>query len=131
MSGAECPTPGQATLVLAWGISNVETKMNYAKAKELAETWVRLRCDGTAELVEERTIKKPYGWVFFYRGKKGALAGNAPIIIDRVNGELRVTGTAKPITAYLEEYEALLPPARLAMIVPEEPSDKAPEPPPF
>jgi hypothetical protein len=105
--------------------------MNYAKAKELAETWVRLRCDGTAELVEERTIKKPYGWVFFYRGKKGALAGNAPIIIDRVNGELRVTGTAKPITAYLEEYEALLPPARLAMIVPEEPSDKAPEPPPF
>jgi hypothetical protein len=96
--------------------------MNYAEAKELAETWVRLACHDDAELVEESTIKKPYGWVFFYRGKKEALAGNAPIIIDRVNGELRVTGTARPITAYLEEYEASLPPARLAMSIPNEPA---------
>lgn len=93
----------------------------YSKAKELAETWVRLRCDGAAELVVERTIKKPYGWVFFYRGKTEILAGNAPIIVDRANGELRVTGTAKRIEDYLLEYEATLPPARLQMSLPAEP----------
>jgi len=38
-----------------------------------------------------------------------------PIIVDRINGEIRVTGTAKPIEEYLAEYEATLPAARLQM----------------
>ena len=33
----------------------------------------------------------------------------------RFDGEIRVTGTAKPIEEYLAEYEATLPPARLKM----------------
>lgn len=95
--------------------------MNYVKARELAETWVRLESDNAAEIADELTIKKPYGWVFFYGGRRETLAGNAPIIVDRDSGELRVTGTAKPIAIYLAEYEASLPPTRLQMSLPLEP----------
>jgi hypothetical protein len=95
--------------------------MNYVQAKELAATWVRLTTDDEAVLAEESTIKKPYGWVFFYRAKEGKLAGNAPLIVDRVNGELRVTGTAKPLDAYLKEYEARIPRAWLEMSPPRDP----------
>jgi hypothetical protein len=43
------------------------------------------------------------------------MAGNAPIIFDRIDGELRITGTAHDIDHYLIEYEATLPEARLTM----------------
>ena len=95
--------------------------MTYEQAKELAATWVRLVSDNRAELRLEHTMKRPYGWVFFYQGKEGRLLGNAPIIIDRVNGELRATGTAEPIGYYLKEYEATIPPARMLMSLPNEP----------
>lgn len=49
----------------------------------------------------ENTLALPYGWVFFYNSAEfiadrsrldRALVGNVPILIDRVNGELRVLG---------------------------------------
>jgi hypothetical protein len=92
----------------------------YTKARKLAETWIELTTDGLCELssVED----KPYGWVFYYNSKdfdpndiSTHMAGNAPIIIDRVDGELRVTGTAHPTEYYLKKYEATLPEARLQM----------------
>ena len=69
-------------------------------------------------------VVKPYGWVFFYqsseflRSRKAEhqLAGNSPILIDRINGELRVFGTARPIADYLEEYESSIPQSRLEML---------------
>jgi hypothetical protein len=72
-------------------------------------------------LVPEQTIEKPYGWVFSYNSLKwiesrsfdDMLLGNAPIIVDRFEGEIRVTGTAHPTEHYLARYEASLPPARL------------------
>lgn len=55
----------------------------------------------------------PYGWLFFYNsmtylktGEIGAmLAGNAPFVVDALDGSLHVLGTAHPIEVYLEEYE--------------------------
>ena len=49
------------------------------------------------------------------------LAGNAPIIVDRFDGEIRVTGTGRPVSEYLELYESSLPKARLEMSLPHEP----------
>jgi hypothetical protein len=95
--------------------------MNYAKARELAGTWVRLVCGEGVDVIDDRTMKRPYGWVFSYNNRDGSLAGNAPIIIDRVNGELRVTGTARPIAVYLAEYESTLPVAKMQMSLPIEP----------
>jgi hypothetical protein len=61
-------------------------------------------------IVEEREFE--FGWMFFYNTKKFAetgdhlyaLGGNAPLIVDRTDGELYVTGTAEPLEHYLDEY---------------------------
>jgi hypothetical protein len=66
----------------------------------------------------EPTIAKvrefPVGWVYFYdsaihdetRSENHALAGNAPILVDRFDGSLHVTGSARPIEEYIERYVA-------------------------
>jgi len=59
--------------------------------------------------------------VFFYESKayletgnfSDRLAGNAPLLVDRYDGELRVTGTARPLAEYLSTYESSLPATRL------------------
>ena len=93
----------------------------HEKALEIAKLWVRLCTDDEAVVLEEMTMTKPYGWVFFYQSRAYVetgefaemLLGNAPIIFDSFDGELRVTGTAEPIEHYLREYESTLPRARL------------------
>lgn len=52
------------------------------------------------------------GWVYFYNSKEYAetgdfnfsLVGNAPVIVDRVDGKLYGTGTAKPVEHYVGEF---------------------------
>jgi hypothetical protein len=54
-----------------------------------------------------------WGWVFFYTSERYlktgdfryAVAGNAPYIVNRHTGEVRVTGTAYSIEHYIDEYE--------------------------
>jgi len=95
----------------------------------LAETWVRVVTNDNAQILKDRVLKKPYGWIFCYQSAEfiatgnplHALAGNAPIIIDRCDGEIRVMGTARPLSEYIAKYESSLPKARLAMGVPNEP----------
>lgn len=99
--------------------------INYEKARILAQTRVDLICEIDVLIIDEETISKPYGWIFFYQSKsfldKGnfsdMLGGNAPFLIDRINGEIKVFGTALPIEEYLAEYEKSIPPARLKMSV--------------
>ena len=96
--------------------------LTFEQARALAECWVDVVTRSTAALVDKATLTRPYGWVFFYQLTKyletGApgevLAGNAPILVDRFGGEIRITGTAYPVEHYLGEYEKTLPPARLA-----------------
>jgi hypothetical protein len=65
-------------------------------------------------LLLEHTIERPFGWVFFYTSRlyretgelKYALAGNAPVIVDRSSGAVVATGTALPVEHYIAEYEA-------------------------
>ena len=55
-----------------------------------------------------------FGWVYFYNAKeyaengdfRCALAGNSPLIVDRHDGKLYETGTAKSIEHYLAEFRA-------------------------
>ena len=64
-------------------------------------------------LLDDPTIEKPYGWIFFYSSKgwletgdiKYAIAGNAPFLVKRDTGEIRVFGTARPIEWHVEQYE--------------------------
>ena len=65
-------------------------------------------------ILDNETIEKEYGWVFFYQTKEylktgnilDALVGNAPYIVNKYTGELIETGTANPIEDYIAEYEA-------------------------
>jgi hypothetical protein len=64
------------------------------------------------KLLVVRVDEHEFGWLYFYdsskhaaTGKPGdALVGNAPLIVDRKDGKLYVTGTAHPVEHYLELY---------------------------
>jgi len=94
--------------------------INYKQAFEIVSKWVEAATDGAAEICNVED--KSYGWVFYYQSKNydqndisTYLAGNAPIIFDRVSSEIRITGTAFNIDHYLKVYEATLPQTRLIM----------------
>jgi len=65
------------------------------------------------KLIDAETIEKSFGWVYFYNSKKyletgelrEMLAGNAPFIVDKNNGEIHETGTEKPVEDYLATFE--------------------------
>lgn len=67
-------------------------------------------------ILEDVTITKDYGWVFFYQSKayletnsiSDSLAGNAPYIVNKHSGKISETGTAQPIEKYIEDYERQL-----------------------
>lgn len=56
----------------------------------------------------------PVGWIFLYGSVRhqrsgalsDALAGNAPLLVDRDTGAVHVTGTARPVEDYVAEYIA-------------------------
>lgn len=62
--------------------------------------------------MEDQTVEFEYGWVFFYQttdcieiaGVKVGLGGNAPIIVDKRDGSVHVTGTAYPHEKYIRDY---------------------------
>ena len=64
-------------------------------------------------ILDEHTIEDEFGWVFFYESKayldtgdfSYALAGNAPLLISRMDGSVHVTGTARPIEFYIENFK--------------------------
>jgi hypothetical protein len=103
--------------------------LTFAQALELAETWVRVVTGDKCIILKEHTMKRPYGWVFFYQSRayivsgdsKHMVGGNAPILVERINGEIRVTGTGDPLEKYLQRYEATIAPARMQLSMPTEP----------
>ncbi|WP_293267921.1 YrhB domain-containing protein [Neptunomonas sp.] len=64
-------------------------------------------------ILEDETIEKSWGWVFFYQTKEYVetgdfrfmLGGNAPYIVNRNTGQITETGTAYEIEHYIAEYE--------------------------
>ncbi|MGY8768593.1 MAG: YrhB domain-containing protein [Pirellulales bacterium] len=64
-------------------------------------------------ILENATLEFSYGWVFFYQTRKfvktgwenDPIAGNAPILIDRRDGSLHVTGTAQNTEYYIQNFE--------------------------
>jgi len=63
-------------------------------------------------ILDVSPIEKDLGWIFFYSSKafvetrnpEYGVFGNAPIIVDREDGSLHVTGTGLPIEDYIEEF---------------------------
>lgn len=100
--------------------------IHLAEARELMERYLR-RVEGDMDLfgsalpenrdrpkhrlVVTQELEYEFGWVFCYDTKEfvergdphDAVAGNAPVIIDR-SGKMYVTGTARPLEHYVKEY---------------------------
>ena len=103
--------------------------LTFPQAVELAETWVRVVTADQCVILKEKTVKRPYGWVFFYDSRRyrasgvsqDLVAGNAPILVDRMNVEIRVIGTAHPLETYLVQYEATIPVTRMQTSIPKDP----------
>ena len=63
-------------------------------------------------LLKEETITFEYGWMFFYQSKKFAdtgdynfmIGGNAPIIVDKHDSSIHITGTSENEDYYIDEY---------------------------
>ena len=72
------------------------------------------------QILDEYTREEEFGWVFFYDSKlhqetgdmQYMLAGNAPIIVNKADGSLHVTGTAYNIDKYIQDYQDQLDVAR-------------------
>lgn len=64
------------------------------------------------KLVVVRVDEHDFGWVYFYDGSihvetgnaSDAVVGNAPLIVDRTDGKLYITGTAHSVEYYLHEF---------------------------
>ena len=64
-------------------------------------------------MIDEATIERPWGWVFFHTSKlwretgeiRYAVAGNAPLIVEREGGKILATGTAHAVEHYIANYE--------------------------
>lgn len=91
--------------------------LNRETAKLLVTEYINTynyKPDNPLIVMDEHTITKEYGWVFFYNSRKfletgdlnEALGGNAPIIVDKEDGALYVTGTAEATEVYIKRFEA-------------------------
>jgi len=89
-----------------------------AEAKELVSAKVCGKIkddpyDDEIVIIDEATMEMSWGWVFFYTSRKYhetddfqyAIAGNAPILVEKERGKLMETGTAHPVEYYIENYE--------------------------
>jgi hypothetical protein len=89
--------------------------IDFHDARKIAQEHIKAlgaRHNRDLVLHEGCEIEFSLGWVFFYNSRdyvihgnrRAQLFGNAPVIVDRESGEIRVTGTAKPIQNYIEDY---------------------------
>ena len=90
--------------------------LDLSRAQKLAEEEINRSYASPGDrlvVVEEETIEKEYGWIFFYTSRRfletgdlnHMLAGNAPIVVDRQTGKVTWLGTAEPLENYLRRYE--------------------------
>ena len=64
-------------------------------------------------IIEDYTIERPFGWVFFYNSKKFLetgifryrLLGNGPIIVNKATGTIESCGTGETTEETIENYE--------------------------
>jgi hypothetical protein len=64
-------------------------------------------------ILEDKTVEKEFGWVFFYttkkyfetKDKKYLMPGNSPLVVNRKDGSTTFLSTSVPPPKAIEEYE--------------------------
>jgi hypothetical protein len=67
-------------------------------------------------IIDESTIEKTYGWIIFYESKRfldtgrmsSKLAGNGPVIVNKVDGSVAFFGGSESLSAIIKNYESSL-----------------------
>jgi hypothetical protein len=91
-------------------VQNVEEARRLA-GRHLAR--LPISADTELTILDEHTIEEDFGWLFFWTSKKYretgefkyALAGNAPIIVDRRDSSVHETSTADCIDDIIDHYK--------------------------
>ncbi|RDB02890.1 YrhB domain-containing protein [Runella aurantiaca] len=89
--------------------------INIEQAKELVEGELKeleKRATRRLKIMESETIEFKFGWIFFYQSEEFVVTGNedkmvggnAPIIVDKFNSTVHITGTRRNEDFYLEKY---------------------------
>lgn len=79
--------------------------------KQLAE---KAPADDQWVVLDENTIERPFGWVFFYNSRKFIetgetmyrLAGNGPVIVNKRTGWIDFFGSLPTLDEIIANYEA-------------------------
>jgi len=90
--------------------------INSETAKQIAVTEINRNYRGQfgpLVVLDQHTIQKEYGWIFFYSTQqyaetgdfRYALAGNGPLIVEKADGAVYRFGTSKPPEEMIREYE--------------------------
>jgi hypothetical protein len=88
----------------------------FEEAKALARRYllaIEPEVEMKLALLDEQTLERQFGWVFFYDSRafletgnfSDCLAGNGPVIVERSNGHLHPMGTAYPPQHYIDGFE--------------------------
>jgi hypothetical protein len=90
--------------------------MNLADARQEAQAFLNSLPpprEFSYVLLDDDVVERDRCFVFFYESSRhletnrfeDRLVGNGPILVNRTTGEVRQLGTAKPVEAYLAEFE--------------------------
>ncbi len=86
--------------------------ITFDEARALAYEIASKSTDHPVYIVDDATMERPFGWVFFYntvslRGTDRSLIGNAPVIVNRHTGTPSRMHTSGSVEDHVEAYEAL------------------------
>lgn len=67
-------------------------------------------------VIDEKTIERPFGWIFFYNSKKYVetgsiihrLGGNGPVFVNKSTASIEFFGSTPPFEEVLANYESRL-----------------------
>ena len=84
------------------------------RALEIARKTIdNLKSNNPLVILEDKTLEKDFGWVFFYttkkyletHDKKYLMPGNSPLVVERADGSTHFLSTSLPPSRAVEEYE--------------------------
>ncbi len=89
--------------------------INIEYAQKLVESELQdleKRSNCRLKVMQDETIEFQFGWIFFYQSEEFVITGNedlmvggnAPIIVDKFNSTIHITGTRHSEDFYLEKY---------------------------
>jgi Immunity protein 35 len=84
------------------------------KVQEIISRYKLSDESGGAVIIDEATIEKDYGWIFFYQSKKFIetqdmeymLFGNLPFVVEKSDGSITKIRISFPMEDSIKEYEA-------------------------